>query len=647
MFFVWYNGRMRLSLNGISVSFGENEVLKNIDFDVNTKDKIALVGRNGCGKTTLLKVITGEQDIDTVSGGERNQIQKTGKFEVGYLKQIAFEDENVLFEDEILKVYREILNLKARIEKLESDMLLGVFNKDAEKYEELLRTFDFLGGYVYQKEYNTAIKKFGFSEEDKRKPLKEFSGGQRTKIALIKLLLGKPDLLILDEPTNHLDLTSIEWLEEYLQSYNKAIIVVSHDRAFLDKFVNIVYEIERGKIKKYPGNYTAFAKTKALNYEKDLKEYEALKKEKERLQAVADRFRYKATKASMAQSKLKQIEKMGEIEKPEMADTKVFSSHTKPKVESGNDVLFAQDIEIGYDKPLAKISFRVFKGDKIAVVGGNGLGKSTLLKSIVNKIPLLRGKIKFGTNVEIGYFDQQTATNNISNETILDHFLKLFPEEDCESARTILGSFCFTKDDVFKNLRDLSGGEMVRLELCKLLKHRPNLLILDEPTNHMDIAGKVALENMLELYEGTIIFVSHDRYFVNKIAKSLIVFDGENSKFLKDTTYKEYEKMVRDPKTEEKPETKKQEKPTIIEEEKPKKENQYLLSKEKAKKDAKRKKIEREIAKLEEDIKQITANFEKPEICSDYIKLMELQKEIDTKNKQIETLTEEWFSLEE
>lgn len=634
---------MRLSLNGISVSFGENEVLKDIYFDVNTKDKIALIGRNGSGKTTLLRVITGKQEIDADQGNKTNQIQKTGKFEIGYLKQIAFEDENETFEDEILKVYKDILNLKARIEKLENDMLLGNFNKDSEKYEELLRTFDILGGYVYQKEYNTAIKKFGFLEEDKNKKLKEFSGGQRTKIALIKLLLGRPDLLILDEPTNHLDLNSIEWLEEYLQSYNKAIIVVSHDRAFLDKFVNTVYEIERGKIKKYAGNYTEFAKAKELNYEKDLKEYEALKKEKERLQALADRFRYKATKASMAQSKLKQIEKMGDIEKPESADTKVFSAHTKPRIESGNDVMFAQDIEIGYDKVLSKLSFRVFKGDKIGVVGGNGLGKSTLLKSLVGKIPLLKGKIKFGTNVEIGYFDQQTATNNISNETILDHFLRLFPDTDTETARTNLGAFCFTQDDVFKNLRDLSGGEMVRLELCKLLKKRPNFLILDEPTNHMDIAGKVALESMLKNYEGTIIFVSHDRYFVNQIAESLIVFDGDECKFLRDTKYSEYEK-TRLEKREEKVEIKKKEVVNI--DEKPAKQNLYLESKEKAKKDAKRKKIERQISALEEEIKEISKNFENPEVFSDYKKLMEFQKEIDTKNKQIEILTEEWFSLE-
>lgn len=637
---------MRLLLNNISVSFGENEVLKNINFVVNDKDKIALIGRNGSGKTTLIRVITGEQEIDKIASDNPNPIQKIGKFDIGYLKQIAFDDENVTFENEILKVYSNIINLKNRIDKLERDMLQGIYTKSSEKYEDMLQEYDMLGGYTYQKEYNTAIKKFGFSETDKTKQLKEFSGGQRTKIALIKLLLGKPDLLILDEPTNHLDLTSIEWLEEYLAEYNKAIIVVSHDRAFLDKFVNTVYEIERGKIKKYTGNYSDFAKTKELNYDKDLKEYESQKKEKERLQALADRFRYKATKASMAQSKLKQIEKMGDIIKPDSANTKVFASNTKPRIESGNDVMFANDIEIGYDKVLSKISFKVFKGDKIGVVGGNGLGKSTLLKSVVGKIPLISGKIKFGTNVEIGYFDQQTATNNISNETILEYFTRLFPELDTEKARTILGAFCFTKDDVFKNLRDLSGGEMVRLELCRLLQTKPNFLILDEPTNHMDIAGKVALENMLINYEGTILFVSHDRYFVNKIATSLIVFDENGSKFLKNTTYSEYEKSIKsaDDKPNIAPTTKQTTKEIIPD--KPKKENLYLLNKERAKNEAKRKKLDRQINELENEIKSLQQSLEDPNIFSDYVKLMEIQSIIDNKNKDIEKLTDEWFLLD-
>jgi len=637
---------MRLYLSDVSVSFGEKEVLKNINFEVNKNDKVAIIGRNGCGKTTLLKVITGEQDINSsFQHNVKDKIQKTGKFEIGYLKQIAFDDDSETFENEILKVYKNILDLKSKIEVLEHSMSSGV-NKDVIKYDDMLRQFDIIGGYTYQKEYNTAIKKFGFSEEDKYKKLSEFSGGQRTKIALIKLLLGKPDLLILDEPTNHLDITSIEWLEEYLASYPKAIIVVSHDRAFLDKFVNVVYEIERHKIKRYAGNYSDYAKTKSLNYEKELKEYEAYIKEKKRLQDVADRFRYKATKASMAQSKLKQIERMGDFEKPEGADDRVFASNIQPRLESGNDVLIADNLEIGYKNPLCnKISFKICKGDRIGVVGGNGLGKSTLLKSIVNKVPLLSGKVKFGTNVEVGYFDQQSATSNIANESILDNFLKEFPSEDMQSARTILGSFCFTQDDVFKNLRDLSGGERVRLQLCKMLRKRPNFLILDEPTNHMDIMGKEALERMLMNYEGTIIFVSHDRYFVNKIAKSLIVFEDGCCKLYKDTTYSQYEKITKDVK---KCNTQNVVKSKLISDTvEVVKVNQYLQNKERARNEAKRKKLEKNITILEEEIKELSLNFENPDICSDYVKLMEIQKELDNKNIELEKLMTEWLILSE
>ena len=524
---------MRFYLDNISVSFGENEILKNVCFEVNTKDKVAIVGRNGAGKTTLLRVITGEQEVDA-DFKNSDKIQKTGKFQIGYMKQIAFENDQETFENEILKAYSDVLETKKQINELEKAMQENCSQEDIIKHDKLLTKYDLLGGYNYLKEYNTAIKKFGFLEHDKSKKLCEFSGGQRTKIALIKLLLSKPDLLILDEPTNHLDVTSIEWLEEYLLGYSKAIVVVSHDRAFLDKFVNVVYEIERHKTKRYVGNYSKFVKTKELNYEKELKEYKEYSEEKARLQALADRFRYKATKAKMAQSKLKQIERMGEMDRPESADTKVFSFNTKPKVESGEEVVFVQNIEIGYDKILSKHNFRIFKGDRIGVVGGNGLGKSTLLKTIAGKIPLLGGKIKFGINVEIGYFDQQTATNNIADESVLDNFLNEFPEEDTQNARSILGMFCFSQDDVFKNIKDLSGGERVRLELCKILKKRPNFLILDEPTNHMDIVGREAFEKMLIDYKGTILFVSHDRYFVNKIANNLIVFEDGDSKFLKD-----------------------------------------------------------------------------------------------------------------
>ena len=638
---------MRLCLNDVTVSFGDKEVLKNINFEVNTKDKIAIIGRNGSGKTTLLRVITGKQEIDSsYTHTTAEKIQKTGKFEIGYLKQIAFDNDSELFENEILKVFKPITDLKEKIENIETAMADGK-PYNISKYEELLNQYDIMGGYTYLKEYNVAVKKFGFTEQDKTKKLSEFSGGQRTKIALLKLLLSKPDLLILDEPTNHLDITAIKWLEEFLSSYSKAIIVVSHDRAFLDKFVNIVYEIERNEIKKYIGNYTDFANKKILDYEKQLKEYTAYTKEKDRLQAVADRFRYKATKASMAQSKLKQIDKMTVIENPLEADNKSFFTKTQPKIESGNDILFADNITIGYDRPLTTISFKIFKKDRVAVIGGNGLGKSTLLKTIVNKINLLGGKIKFGTNVEIGYFDQQTATNNITNETVLESFLREFPEEDTQSARTILGSFMFTQDDVFKNLKSLSGGELVRLELCKILRRRPNFLILDEPTNHLDIVGKEALEKMLLNFEGTILFVSHDRYFVNKIANHLIVFENGGGQFLKNTTYKEYEEQqnnqnINTNKTEAIQKNKTASNELTTKKDKP---NQYLINKEKAKNEAKKKKLEKQITDIEIEIQELKKSLEDPEICSNYIKIMEIQSQIDNKNNELESIMESWLII--
>lgn len=638
---------MRLYLNNISVSFGETEILKNISLEVNSKDKVAIIGRNGAGKTTLLKVITGEQEIDLDDRSTlKDKIQKSGKFKIGFLKQIAFENDNETFENELLKSYNDIIDLKKQIDELEHQMQQNCTPQDTIKYERLLSNYNLLGGYTYQKEYNTAIKKFGFTETDKQKRLCEFSGGQKTKIALLKLLLSKPDLLILDEPTNHLDITSIEWLEGYLADYPKAIIVVSHDRAFLDKFVNIVYEIDRTKATKYIGNYSKFIKTKTLNYEKTLKDYKAYTEEKNRLQTLADRFRYKATKAKMAQSKLKQIERMDIIEKPDSFDTKVFSMNIDPKIESGDDVIIANNLEIGYTEVLCKLSFKINKGERIGIIGGNGLGKSTLLKSIVGKIPLLKGSIKFGTNVEIGYFDQQSATNNIADENILENFLKCFPEEDTQNARNILGMFCFSQDDVFKNLRELSGGERVRLELCKILKTRPNLLILDEPTNHIDIIGKESLEKMLQNYKGTIIFVSHDRYFVNKIATSLIVFENNQTRVLKNTTYTEYENFLKENTIEQpKPtETKIEIKTPKNNENKP---NLYLLNKEKAKNNAKRKKLESKIEILEKEINELYAIIQSPQVCSDYIKIIEYQTQIDAKNTELETLMSEWIMLSE
>lgn len=637
---------MKVKLNNISVSFGENTVLNSINFVVNDNDKIALIGRNGCGKSTLIKVITGEQEIDnTLDGDNGNKIEKIGSFKIGQVKQITFDDENESLEGEILKAYSNILNVKKQMEELEKILENNSTEKLCEKYTKLCEEYDRIGGYTYKIEYNKALKNFGFSEEDKHKKIGEFSGGQRTKIALIKLLLSKPDMLILDEPTNHLDILAIEWLEKYLQDYKKAIIVVSHDRAFLDKFVNVVYEIERGKITRYVGNYTKFVKDKELAYQKQLKEYNAYKQEVNRLQNLVDRFRYKATKASMAQSKIKQIDRIEVVEKPESADMKAFSANIEPNRESSTLVLRAEDLVIGYDKPLATLNFRLNKGDRLGIIGGNGIGKSTLLRTIMERVEPLGGKLIFGTNLDIGYFDQQTVTSNIENQTILNNYLDAFPQLSNGEARSDLGAFMFTQEEVYKNMQDLSGGELVRLALCKIFKKHPNFLILDEPTNHLDMVGKEALENLLLKYKGTILFVSHDRYFVNKLATSLIKFENGKAEFIK-STYQELKEL------EEKQE---QEKPVPnaknllndikeIQEDKPKV-NDYLLQKEKAKNDALAKKIERDINTLESEIANLQIEFQNPDICSDFKKLMEIETEIVNRQTKIDKLTERWFEL--
>lgn len=640
---------MKIRLNDVSVSFGEKTVLSHINFEVNDTDKVALIGRNGCGKSTLIRVITGEQEIDKVDESTKiNRIEKTGSFKVGQIKQITFDDDNATLESEVLKAYSNILDTKNKMTELEKELEHNSNAKLIEKYTRLCEDFDRLGGFTYKKEYNKALKNFGFSEEDKQKKIGEFSGGQRTKIALIKLLLSKPDILILDEPTNHLDILAIEWLESYLADYKKAVIVVSHDRAFLDKFVNVVYEIERGKIKRYAGNYSKFVEIKEAEYQKQLKDYNAYTAEVNRLQTLADRFRYKATKATMAQSKLKQIDRMEVVEKPESADMRAFYANTDLMRESSTMVLRAEELVLGYDKPLATISFRLNKGERLGIIGGNGCGKSTLLKTIMGKVPPLGGKVVFGTSLDIGYFDQQTVTANVCDQTVLDNYTHEFPDLTLTEARTDLGSFMFTQDDVFKNLQELSGGELVRLALCKIFKRRPNLLILDEPTNHLDIVGKEALENMLLKYKGTILFVSHDRYFVKKLATSLIKFENGKAEFIKSN----YEEMkAKEERSAVEPKTLKEE--TIeeikninkeVEEEKPKV-NEYLLNKERAKKEARAKKVEKEISALETEILVLSDEYKNPDICSDFVKLMEIETAIVSRQTKIEKLTEEWFEL--
>ena len=515
---------MLYQISNGAVAFGDDVILHSIDFEIRNTEKIAIVGRNGCGKTTLLKLISGEVEMEKLDSDESAFIAKAGNPEIGYLKQIAFDDPDVTLEQEVRKCFVKMDERKAELARAAAELEHDYSDEKVARYTAMEEAFKDDGGYYYEKEYEVMIRKFGFSDDERKKPIRDFSGGQQTKIAFIKLLLSKPDILLLDEPTNHLDVTTIEWLEGYLKSYPKAVVVVSHDRMFLDNVVDVVYEIEYGTARRYPGNYTNFIARKKENYDKQMKDHIAQQKEIERLQRIVTRFKGKPTKTAMAQSKQKAIDRMVIIEAPDKYDNKTFHANFQPEKETGNDVLYTSELAIGYDHPLSVVSLDLKRGEKLGILGGNGLGKSTFLKTIVGKIPALSGEYRFGTNVQIGYFDQQMAMYT-SNKTVLDDFWDEYPNLTETEARNALGAFLFSGEDVFKNVNMLSGGEKVRLALCKILKTRPNVLVLDEPTNHMDIVGKETLESMLKDYKGTLIFVSHDRYFVKKVATQLLVFE--------------------------------------------------------------------------------------------------------------------------
>ena len=644
---------MNFKITNGSVSYGADTILENINFEVKGKEKVAVVGRNGCGKSTLLKSVVDNSLLSEGTGDEKFNIFKEGIYNIGYLKQIDFEDESITMRDEILKVYSEIINTENKMNMILEKMKTDKSESVAKEYSKLQDKFEFLDGYTYKKEYETVVRKFGFLDEDLNKKLSEFSGGQRTKIAFIKLLLSKPDLLLLDEPTNHLDIDTIEWLEGYLKTYPKACIIVSHDRMFLNKIVDKIYEIEYGEMTLYSGDYDYYEEQKRVNYEKQLKDFEYQQKEIKRLMAVVERFRYKKNKAKMAQAKLKQIERMVKIKQPNKYDLKTFKSNFKQNRESGKNVLQVSNLSIGYESEIAdNISFNLYKGQKIGIIGPNGTGKSTLLKTIVSKLKKRSGEINIGHNVDIGYFDQKEALID-SNKTVFDIFSECFPKLTVTEVRNSLAAFMFYGDDVFKEVNMLSGGEKVRLKLSIILKKGPNLLILDEPTNHMDIVGKETLENMLKEFEGSILFVSHDRFFVNKIADSIIVFSRNNKTGNKseakyyDCTYDEYlEKYKQKGETEEDINL---DTTNLYENDVQAKKSKSTINnplKEKSRLERKINKIEEDIEDIEEEISNNKKLQESDEISSDYIKLEEINNKINDLNDKLNLKYSQWEELQ-
>ena len=520
---------MRYQIRHALVQYGADTILQDVNFEVHDNEKIAIVGRNGCGKTTLLKLIAGDIQMSNLDSDEECGISMAGKQEIGFLRQVNFADREVTVEEEIKKAFAPVFACEKRMNELEERMKISDDRQLMNEYDSLQRKMEALRGYSWRQDMEIMFQRFGFALEDLQRPIGSFSGGQQTKVAFIKLLLGRPDIMLLDEPTNHLDLPTIEWLEGYLKSYDKAVIIVSHDRMFLDKVIDVTYEIEYHRIKRYPGNYTAFMKKKEEDLVKQEKDYEEQQKEIKRLTEWIEKWKNTPTKVSAAHSKQMALEHMIKIEKPRRFDTRAFHARYVPRIESYTNVINAKKLAIGYTNILSEVTFLLQKKERLAIIGENGKGKSTLLKTLIGELPALGGEFKFGQNVEWGYFDQQKAVLDDADpeQTVLDNFWEEYPDYLREEVRSALGGFLFSGEDVMKKMGQLSGGEKVRLSLCKMLQTRPNLLILDEPTNHMDIIGKEALEQMLNEYEGTVLFVSHDRYFISRIATGILEFSQD------------------------------------------------------------------------------------------------------------------------
>lgn len=657
---------MLFKITNGAVTLGGESVLENINFEIRAGEKIAVVGRNGAGKSTLLKCVTGEMPVEEGTGEEKLSVARVGKPKIGYLKQITFTDENRTMLDELLDCFKELLDMQARLDILVTEMEKSADEKKIHEYTALNERFELLGGYTYKKEYSVMVNSFGFSESDLHKSIKDFSGGQRTKIAFIKLLLSHPDILLLDEPTNHLDIDTVRWLEGYIKNYRSAVVIVSHDRLFIERTVDKIYEIEYGETHLYKGSYSDYEKQKKKDYEKHLKDYEYQQKEIARLTKLVERFRYKATKAAFAQAKLKQIERMKIIDDPKKADTGTFHAEFQPVVENVKRVLTVNDLVVGYDSPVANISLELLRGEKLGIIGENGIGKSTFLKTLVGKLQPLSGEFTFGEKTQTGYFDQNLAEYK-RNKTVKDDFHDEFPGMTETEVRNTLGAFLFTGEDVFTRVNELSGGERVRLALCKMFKRRPNVLILDEPTNHLDIIGRETLEEMLCEYTGTVIAVSHDRYFINKVTDRLLVFEKGGVTFYP-FGYEEYEenqqvneeldksgqnkcnepvrsKGGEDPDRKATPEDKEIRAAASVGVSSSAADREAF--KERSRKEKRMKKLEELMAECEERIAGLSAQLEAPENSADYVKLSELQEELDKVNGDLDKYTEEWLELSE
>ena len=632
---------MLIQLNNVTKNFVVNEIFSNVKMEINDKDRVAIVGRNGAGKSTLLKIISGELSFDS---GERTISKNTT---IGYLSQEFIVREDLSIYEEMITCFDEIISLEANLEKLSYELT----PENIENDPSLLDRFDRLQNevlthkdYHYKSKIESVLYGLDFTKDVFDKKISTFSGGEKTRLSMAKLLLSEPDLLILDEPTNHLDMENVAWLENYLSSYNGAIVIVSHDRYFLDKVVNVVYNLEFGKLKKYVGNYSKFLKQYEEDYEKQLKEFTSQQKDIKRLEEFVQKNIARASTSKMAKSRQKVLDKMELIDNPKK-DDKAANIEFNIKEQSGRDVLMIENLKVGYDGRQVgnAYNFSVYKGDRIAIVGRNGIGKSTLIKTIAKKQNALGGSVHYGSKVSLGYYDQKQAEFE-SSKTILNELWDEYPLMKEAEVRTVLGRFLFRGDSVLKIVRDLSGGEKARLQLAKLMLEKNNLLVLDEPTNHLDITSKQVLEDALENYEGTIVFVSHDRYFINKIANKVLDITGDDySIYLGNYDYylekREQELIAKKLKEEKTDEV--QEKVA----------NDYALGKEEKKRIRKlertREELLEKIESLEEKVTIVNNELTKEEVYTDAIKVQEYNEELRSLNQEIEDLNNTWLEIEE
>ncbi|RDU34727.1 multidrug ABC transporter ATP-binding protein [Neobacillus piezotolerans] len=635
-----------LQVNQLEKYYGAELILSNIKLELQNRDRVALVGRNGAGKSTLLKIIAGHIGHD---GGD---IIKPKDVTIGYLAQNTGLESALSIWDEMLKVFEPVRKLEDSLRELEQQMADPAVISDSGKYDRVLKEYDTLqvqykemGGYQYEADIRSVLHGLNFHTFDYSTSISSLSGGQKTRLALGKLLLGKPDILILDEPTNHLDIETLSWLEGYLQSYHGAILIVSHDRYFLDKVVNQVYELSRRQIQRFVGNYSSYLVQKAENYERDLKQYEKQQEEVAKLQDFIQRNLARASTTKRAQSRRKKLEKMDLMDRPS-GDEKSATFSFDIERQSGNDVLQADSLAIGYETSVAaNISFSITKGDSIALVGPNGIGKSTLLKTIIKNLPAHSGSIRYGTNVMIGYYDQEQA-NLRSSKRVLNELWDDYPLKSEKEIRTVLGNFLFSGDDVLKPVSTLSGGEKARLALAKLMLQKANFLILDEPTNHLDLDSKEVLENALIDYPGTILFVSHDRYFINRIATKVLELGTDGCvEYLGDYDYfLEKKQEIAELEAIQKAASASSVETTSSK-------NTFQQDKESKKLERQRKRrleeIESRIEELEALIEENESLLCDPDVYQDHERVLVINNQNDSARQELDQLLEQWAELAE